>query len=209
MIRIVARKARPLDDILSLRHGHFPGCHNSRIIARFAKLPSLLAPLTDTSNRGSVARTTGVGVAEIEYLALTISSHDSIKGSLDNPDDNKLIKQEIIETYHRRKHRIDFEGALKNERHHGQIPNYDHHRRVQNRLGYFPARAKILHQHLVDRNTHGGDDQVNTKQCGKSLVKSRQLFFPFQANMRDQSQEPQFQQDLRDYHCVTAMLINQ
>ncbi|MFV2033025.1 MAG: hypothetical protein ACC663_11060, partial [Gammaproteobacteria bacterium] len=71
MIKIKARNAGPLIDFLSPRHWHFPVRRNSRAIAKFAKLPLLLTPLTYIH----------VGDAEIDYFAPKMIDHDLISGS--------------------------------------------------------------------------------------------------------------------------------
>jgi hypothetical protein len=58
MINVKARNARPLIDILSPRHWHFPVRRNSRAIANFRNI-------------------------EINYFAPKMVDHDSIRGSLE------------------------------------------------------------------------------------------------------------------------------
>ncbi len=72
MIKVRARNARPLIDILSPRHWNFLVRRNSRAIAKFAKLPLLLTPLTYIH----------VGDIEINYFVPKMVDHDLIRGSL-------------------------------------------------------------------------------------------------------------------------------
>ncbi len=78
MIKIKAQNARPLINILSSRHWLFPVRRNSRVIARFAKLPLLLTPLTGTPDRYI-----HVSDVEINYFRPKMVGHDLIRGSQD------------------------------------------------------------------------------------------------------------------------------
>ncbi len=78
MIKIKARNTRRLIDVLSSRYWHFPVRRNSWAIAKFAKLPLLLTPLTGTPDRYI-----HVGDIEFNYFGPKMVGHDLIRGTQD------------------------------------------------------------------------------------------------------------------------------